>query len=303
MNEDIPDYLKQQLNDLDSQITQATQLLSDPSVSNLAEEEIKKLEEEKLALLAPFQKETVNEESNEIDAQWNRKNIILEIRGAAGGDEAKIWGEDLLRMYMKFAQLNGWKVEFIDEMAIKISGKGAYGKLKYESGVHRVQRVPATENSGRVHTSTATVAVLPELQDVDVHIEASDLAWEFYRSGGKGGQNVNKVSTAVRLKHVPTDLVVTAQSERSQEQNRDLALEKLRGILWEREQMRLFGDLSAERKAQVGTGMRNEKIRTYNFLQDRITDHRIDHNFHNIEKFMQGNITELIDELLKQYTN
>jgi len=300
---EIPEYLKSAISELDKKIEETKSLLSDPELKPIAEDEIKRLETEKDTLL----NSTVNREPDSTvnpsdpDSAWNNRNIIIEIRGAAGGEEAKLWGEDLLRMYTRFAQLLGWKVQQIDEASIKIAGRGVYGKLKYESGVHRVQRVPSTESSGRVHTSTATVAVLPELEDFDVHIDEGDLKWEFYRSGGKGGQNVNKVSSAVRLEHIPTGTISTAQSERSQEQNRGLALEKLRAILWEKEQERIYGELDAERKAQVGTGMRNEKIRTYNFLQDGVTDHRLDQNFHNILKIMEGYLGEIIEALEKKY--
>ena len=301
---EIPDYLKPQIEQIDQKIVETQSLLDDPSMAEMAKEEIKKLEEEKQFLVtsqSPSRSQEVK--SDDPEEKWNNRNIIIEIRGAAGGEEAKIWGENLIRMYSRFALFQGWKVQQLDEASIKIAGKDVYGKLKYESGVHRVQRVPSTESSGRVHTSTATVAVLPELEDFDIHIEPGDLDWDFFRSGGKGGQNVNKVSTAVRLLHKPTNTIVTAQSERSQEQNRNLALGKLRSLLWEREQERVYGELDAERKAQVGTGMRNEKIRTYNFLQDRVTDHRLDQNFHNIEKMMEGNIGEIIESLKKKYNN
>ncbi len=299
---DIPEYLKSQIDELDRKIAETTPLLSDPSMAELAKQELSKLEAERQLLLDSVS--TPNPELPTPNSDpLDRKNIILEIRGAAGGEEAKSWGEDLLRMYSRFAQAQGWKVELIEEMALKIAGKEVYGKLKYESGAHRVQRVPKTESSGRVHTSTATVAILPELEDIDVHIEPSEVKWDFYRSGGKGGQNVNKVNTAVRLTYLPTNLVVTAQSERSQEQNRELAMKKMRGILWEKEQERVWGNLSAERKAQVGTGMRNEKIRTYNFLQDRVTDHRLNENFHNIEKIMEGEIGPIIEGLEQKFVS
>lgn len=300
---EIPDYLKPQIDEIDKKIAEAKALSADPGMMEMAEEEIKRLEEERTFLISSQQPSISDEEidPDDPDSQWNNRNIIIEMRGAAGGEEAKMWGEDLLRMYTRYAQSQGFRVQQLDESSIKISGRGIYGKLKYESGVHRVQRVPATESSGRIHTSTATVAVLPELEDIDVHIEPGDLDWDFFRSGGKGGQNVNKVSTAVRLLHKPTNTIVTAQSERSQEQNRDLAVEKLRAILWEKEQERIYGEMDAERKAQIGTGMRNEKIRTYNFLQDRVTDHRLDQNFHNIEKIMEGQIEEIIKALIDHF--
>ena len=284
------DYLQ----NLDQKILEAKKLLADPEMVALATEELKKLEEEKSYFVKP---------KTTVEKSFDQKNIILEIRGAAGGEEAKLWGEDLLKMYTRFAQSQNWKVFPESPMSIKINGKNVYGKLKYESGVHRVQRVPVTESSGRIHTSTATVAVLPEVEDFDIHIDPSEITEDFYRSGGPGGQNVNKVSSAVRLTHLPTGTVVTCQEERDQPKNRDKAMEKLRQILWEKEENKRLNEMSADRLAQVGTGMRNEKIRTYNFLQDRVTDHRLDQNFHNIEKIMEGNLGEIINNLQKKYDN
>lgn len=281
---------------LDQKIAEAQKLLSDPEMASLAADELKKLEEEKSYLDKPVQAE--KQTGNSLDD----KNIILEIRGAAGGQEAKLWGEDLLRLYTRYAQSQGWKVSPEGPLAIKITGRGVYGQLKYESGVHRVQRVPVTESSGRVHTSTATVAVLPELEDFDIHIDPKDIQEDFYRSGGHGGQNVNKVSSAVRLTHIPTGIVVTCQDERDQPKNRAKAIEKLRQILWEQEENRRLSEMSADRRAQIGTGMRNEKIRTYNFLQDRITDHRLDKNFHHIDVIMEGKLSDIILELQKKFS-
>jgi peptide chain release factor 1 len=299
---DVPDYLKPQLEELDKKIAEAQILANDPSMSEIVNEEIKRLEEEKQTLLESTRlPDHQSVGSSDPDSKWDNRNIILEIRGAAGGEEAKMWGDDLLRMYSRYAALQGWKVTPEGALSIKIRGKGVYGKLKYESGVHRVQRVPKTESSGRVHTSTATVAVLPELEDFDIHIDPSDVTEDFFRSGGHGGQNVNKVSSAVRLTHVPTGIVVTCQEERDQPKNRDKAMEKLRQILWEHEQNRQLSELSADRLAQIGTGMRNEKIRTYNFLQDRITDHRLDQNFHNIQVIMEGKLDEIIGALQNKY--
>lgn len=295
---DIPDYLKPQVDEIDRKIVEAQKLLTEPGMEQLAQDEIKRLEEEKSFLVTP---QSNAETTTNDDNKYDRKSTIIEIRGAAGGDEAKMWGEDLLRMYSRFAQIKGWKVSPEGPLSIKIVGKGVYGVLKYESGVHRVQRVPVTESSGRIHTSTATVAVMPELEDIDIHVEPSDLEWDFFRGGGHGGQNVNKVSSAVRLTYKPTGIVVTCSEERDQSKNREKAEKKLRQILWEEQENKQLQEMSAERLAQVGTGMRNEKIRTYNFLQDRITDHRIDKDFHNIGKIMDGNLEEIILELQKKF--
>lgn len=299
---DIPEYLKSQIAEIDKKIEESKLLALDPSMSDLANEEIKRLEEERNLLLSSInnQQQATNH-SNNPDTKWDNKNIVIEIRGAAGGEEAKLWGEDLLRMYARFAQNQGWKVAQ-GESQITIKGQGAFGMLKFESGVHRVQRVPVTESSGRIHTSTATVAVLPELEDFDIHIDPSEIQEDFYRSGGHGGQNVNKVSSAVRLTHLPTGTVVTCQDERDQPKNREKAMKKLRQILWEKEEERQLSELTADRRAQIGTGMRNEKIRTYNFLQDRITDHRTGLNFHNIQAIMDGKLDEIVKSLQTHFS-
>ncbi|OGM75255.1 hypothetical protein A2382_03750 [Candidatus Woesebacteria bacterium RIFOXYB1_FULL_38_16] len=224
------------------------------------------------------------------------ETIYLELRSAAGGDEAKIWAKDLLRMYLRFALKRAWKTEQLDETTLKISGEGVFSSLKKESGVHRVQRVPSTEKRGRVHTSTATVAVLPQVQASNVFINEGDLDWQFFRSGGHGGQNVNKVSTAVRLTHKPTGIVVTAQTERNQQQNRLNALDLLRSKLWEIEESRKMKELAGFRSA-VGTGDRSEKIRTYNFPQNRVTDHRINKSWGNLDKIIDGNLEKIMELL------
>lgn len=237
----------------------------------------------------------------------DEKNVIVEIRAGAGGDEAAIFAADLFRMYTRYAESQRWKAEILSENAIgvggykevifEIKGKGAYSKLKYESGVHRVQRVPATEAQGRIHTSTATVAVLAEVDDVEIDIPESDIEIEVYRSSGAGGQNVQKNSTAVRLYHKPTDMVVTCQDERSQLQNKLRALSILRARLYEMEEAKRHAELEADRRSQVGTGERSEKIRTYNYPQNRVTDHRVGRSIYNLPAVMDGAINEFIEEL------
>jgi peptide chain release factor 1 len=218
---------------------------------------------------------------------------IIEVRGAAGGEEAKIWASDLLRMYTRFAQGQGWKTELVAENTLKVSGENAFKLLENESGVHRVQRVPMTEKSGRIHTSTATVAVLPELGDCEIKVNPMDLEWQFTHASSHGGQNVQKVSTAVRLRHRPTGIVVTAQSERYQAQNREIALSLLRAKLWEQEEVKKEQVIAGYR-SPIGRGMRAEKIRTYNFLQDRVTDHRLKKNFHHLEAILEGELRKII---------
>ncbi len=235
------------------------------------------------------------------------KNVIMEIRAGTGGDEAGLFAADLYRMYTRYAQIKRWQVEIVDnnessigsikEVVFEIKGKGAFSRLKYERGVHRVQRVPVTETSGRIHTSTATVAVLPEAEEVDVDIDPNDLRIDIFHSGGAGGQNVNKVATAVRITHNPTGLVVVCQDERSQLKNKQKAMAVLRSRLYEMEQAKKENAEAAERRSQVGTGERAEKIRTYNYPQDRVTDHRSGITLHNLPKIMEGYIDELIDSV------
>jgi peptide chain release factor 1 len=238
----------------------------------------------------------------------DEKNVIVEIRGGAGGDEAGIFAADLYRMYTRYAATKGWVTEVIDsntsgaggfkEIIFEVKGKGAYSRLKLESGVHRVQRVPETEASGRIHTSTATVAVLPEAEEVDIHIAPGDLKIDIFHAGGHGGQNVQKVATAVRITHLPTGIIATCQDERSQLKNKTKALNVLRTRLLDVETQKQEQAISSARRSQVGTGDRSEKIRTYNFPQNRITDHRMDVTLHNLSEIMDGKLDGLIDQLL-----
>lgn len=224
----------------------------------------------------------------------NNQICYIEIRGATGGDEAKLWGADLLRMYSRYALKKGWKVIPMDEKTIRISGPGVFDLLKNESGVHRVQRVPTTEKRGRIHTSTATVAVLPEIKENQVNINPGDLEWSFTTGGGHGGQNVNKVATAVRLIHRPTGIAVEAREERFQEQNRQIALSLLRSKLWEKQEEEKLRTIAGYRSA-IGRGMRNEKIRTYNFPQDRVTDHRIGKSWGKLETIVDGDLDRITE--------
>lgn len=282
------DYRRVQLEDLNKKIAEAQSLLSDPALRELAQKEIAELESQKKALEESFAKD------NESYEFLDKRNIILEIKGATGGQEAKLWAGKLLRMYVKFAEHKGLEVEPLDEGIVKISGNSPFEIFKYEAGVHRVQRIPETEKRGRVHTSTATVSVLPELEDIDLHLNPKDLQFEAFRAGGHGGQNVNKVSTAVRLTHKPTGIVVTAQSERQQAQNREIAMELLRSKLWEREVEKTHGEIASLKATQVGKGTRAEKIRTYNFPQNRLTDHRIHRSWHNLEEILEGNLENVM---------
>lgn len=297
----MDDYRKVQLEELTRKIEETKFLLNDPSLSDLASQEIRELEVQKQAL-----EEELAESYTQAE-DLDHRNVIIEIKGAAGGDEAKIWGEELIRMYIKFAETNNFKVGQVDENIIKISGNpangGVFGFFKFEAGVHRVQRTPATEKRGRVHTSTAVVSVLPELEDIDLHINPADIEFEAFRAGGHGGQNVNKVSTAVRVKHVPSGIVVTCRTERSQGQNRENAMGMLRAKLWEQEVEKQNKEVSELKSTQVGKGMRAEKIRTYNFPQNRLTDHRINKSWHNLENILNGDLGEVIKQVSNSFAS
>ena len=283
-------------------LADAEALMSDPDMKELAQEEfhqaredIARLEEEIKVLLLP---RDPNDD----------KNVIVEIRAGVGGEEAALFAHSLFRMYSMYADARRWKVEVdsvnetelggIKEICFTIEGDGAYSRLKFESGVHRVQRVPETESGGRIHTSTATVAVLPEVDEVDFELNPADIEMQVFRSSGAGGQHINKTSSAVRLIHKPTGTVVECQQERSQFQNRDKAMRILASRLYEAEQEKIAGEFTAERRSQVGTGMRNERIRTYNFPQGRLTDHRIGLTLYKLESVMDGNLDEIIDALV-----
>jgi peptide chain release factor 1 len=273
------------------------------------DEEIVALAKQEIAKLEPQQEQLLEELKIALlpkDAR-DERDIIMEIRAGAGGDEAGLFAADLFRMYSRYAQSKGWEVEVIDsnesgiggfkEIIFEIRGKGAFSRLKYERGVHRVQRVPVTESSGRLHTSTATVAVLPQAEEVEVDINPDDLRVDIFHSGGAGGQNVNKVATAVRITHLPTGMVTTCQDERSQLRNRNKAMSVLRARLLDIERTKQEQAITEQRRSQVGTGDRAEKIRTYNFPQDRLSDHRLGKNLRNLPRIMDGELDELIDTL------
>ena len=289
----MEDYRQIQLAELDRKIEETKKLLLDPQMEDLAKTEIADLEKQKEDVLTTYQQASNEENSEDLD----QRNVIIEVSGAAGGDEATLWAKELLRMYTRFAEIKGFKTEALDEDVIKIEGNGAFENFKFEAGVHRVQRIPATEKRGRVHTSTATVSVLPELEDIDLHINPSDVGFEAFRAGGHGGQNVNKVSSAVIIIHKPSGIIVTSRTERSQLQNREIAMELLRAKLWEIEVEARHGEIAGLKSTQVGRGTRAEKIRTYNFPQDRMTDHRINKSWRNLEGILDGNLEEIVKEL------
>lgn len=274
----------------------------DEELRELAKEEAKELEDSIAASEEELKVLLLPKDPND------DKNVILEIRAGTGGEEAALFGNDLLRMYLRYAERRHWKTEIIDasdtgiggikEATVMIKGRGAYSRLKYESGVHRVQRVPETESSGRIHTSAATVAVLPEVDDVEVNIDPNDVKVDVYRASGNGGQCVNTTDSAVRMTHLPTGIVVTCQDEKSQIQNREKAMRVLKARLYDKMLQEQNDEISAARKSQVGSGDRSERIRTYNFPQGRMTDHRINLTLYKLDQFLDGDIDEAIDGLI-----
>jgi peptide chain release factor 1 len=290
---------------VDTQIAATRELVQDPDMRELAQEELRQLEAKRDALAAELKVLLIPKDPNDA------KNVVLEIRAGTGGDEAANFASDLFRMYSRHAERQGWKVEVLNlsetgvggtkEVIALIEGKGVFGRLKYESGVHRVQRVPETEASGRIHTSTATVAVLPEAEEVDIQIDAKDLRIDTFCSSGPGGQSVNTTYSAVRITHIPTGIVVSQQDEKSQIKNRAKAMKVLRSRLYEMEMRRQQEAIAKDRRTQVGTGDRSEKIRTYNFKENRITDHRFGFSMYQLASALDGDIGELIDQAVTHF--
>ncbi len=288
------------------QIAEARALLQeadDPELREMAQDEVARLEERRAELAARIQELLTPKDPRD------QKDVIVEVRGGTGGDEAALFAGNLMRMYSRYAERHGWQVEMMDaseteiggfrEVIFAVKGKGAYSRLRFESGVHRVQRVPETEAQGRIHTSTATVAVLPEAEEVELQIDPADLRIDTYRSGGAGGQHVNKTESAVRITHLTTGIVVTCQDEKSQHKNRDKAMRVLRARLMERLESEAHEEMAMARRSQVGTGDRSERVRTYNFPQGRVTDHRIGFTTHRLPELLDGDLDELIDALRK----
>ena len=291
---------KKVLNDIE----EANELLNDKEMQELAKEDLNRLSEEKENLEKELEVLLLPKDPND------DKNIIVEIRGAAGGDEANIFAGDLFDMYSRYSENMGWKIEVLNEepgtaggfsqIEFMVRGENVYSKLKYESGAHRVQRVPETESQGRVHTSTATVLVMPEVNDVDVEVNEQDLRIDVYRSSGAGGQGVNTTDSAVRVTHIPTGIVVTCQNERSQLKNKQRAIEVLKSRLYDLEKQKQEETLGSERKNKIGTGDRSEKIRTYNYPQNRLTDHRINFTLMQLDRIMAGKMDDLIEALINE---
>jgi peptide chain release factor 1 len=293
-----------ELNAIERQIQETNQLIreeSDPEMVELAQEELGGLHDQREVLTDRLRRLLVPKDPND------DKDVIVEIRGGAGGDEAALFAAELMRMYIRYAERRRWKVDLIDvnetgiggikEAVFEVKGKGAYSHLRYESGVHRVQRVPVTESSGRIHTSTATVAVLPEAEEAEIQIDEKDIRVDVFRSSGHGGQSVNTTDSAVRITHLPTGIVVSCQDEKSQLKNRDKAMAVLRTRLFDLEQQRLHSERGGLRRSQIGTGDRSEKIRTYNIPQDRVTDHRLKISASNVPGVLDGEIDVFVREL------
>ena len=298
--------LYQEYKQILSGIEEAKELLKedDPEIREMAELEISELEERKPIVEEKLHLELLPKDPND------NKNIIMEIRGAAGGDEGNIFAGDLYRMYVKYAESQGWKIEVMEAMdsdaggfsliSFMIKGEGVYSRLKFESGSHRVQRVPKTETQGRVHTSTATVLVMPEAEEVDVEINPSDLRIDTYRASGAGGQHINKTDSAVRITHIPTGTVTTSQDGRSQHDNRDKAMRAMRTKLYEMKLREQEEALGSERRNKIGTGDRSEKIRTYNYPQNRVTDHRIGLTIQQLDRIMEGKLEDIVEALMNE---
>lgn len=286
------------------QISETEELIGDAELGAMAKEELSSLEEEKAKMEEQLEILLIPKDEND------EKNVIIEIRGAAGGSEANIFAGDLYEMYTRYAMNMGFKTELISstpgdaggfgQVEFMVKGHGAYSKLKYESGAHRVQRVPATESQGRIHTSTATVIVMPEQEDVDVEIKEADIRVDVYRSTGAGGQGVNTTDSAVRMTHIPTGIVVTCQNERSQIKNREKALQILKSKIYEETIRKQEEEIGAERRSKIGTGDRSEKIRTYNYPQNRVTDHRINLTVMQLDRIMLGKLDEIIEPLITE---
>ena len=298
-------YLKyKEYNNVISNLEEAKMLVDDPEMGEMAKLEISELSERKEKLISELEILLIPKDEND------DKDIIMEIRGAAGGDEANIFAGDLFRMYSRYADKCGWKIDILNSEAgtaggfsqieAKIKGENVYSKLKYESGSHRVQRVPVTESNGRIQTSTATVLIMPEVEDVDIEINPNDLRIDTYCASGHGGQGVNTTPSAVRITHLPTNTVVTCQNERSQIQNKAQAMEVLKARLYAAEQERLDAEVGSERRNKIGTGDRSEKIRTYKYPQNRVTDHRIGYTVNTLDRVMDGAIDDIIEALITE---